>query len=94
MAIEHLKRFQAGQGRIEHKLGEHTQRLGRHELAIAGARRNLSGHDEVWADKAFGSTNSQNALDGLNSVWEYPDLIMYQTQPGSRSDPPTQDNRP
>ena len=38
LILEHLKIFQAGQDRIESKLDEHTQRLGRVEMAIAGLR--------------------------------------------------------
>ena len=38
LVLEHLKHFQAGQRRIEHKLDEHTQRLGRIEIALAVCR--------------------------------------------------------
>jgi len=39
LLLEHLKRFQAGQDRIERKLDEHTQRLGRIEVAVARVAR-------------------------------------------------------
>jgi len=35
LLLEHLKRFQATQDRIERKLDEHTTRLGRIEVALA-----------------------------------------------------------
>ncbi len=39
LILENLKRFQAGQDRIERKIDEHTQRLGRIEVAIASVSR-------------------------------------------------------
>lgn len=50
LILEHLKRFQAGQDRIERKLDEHTQRLGRIEMAIAGLRRDIALTDEAAAE--------------------------------------------
>ncbi len=47
LILEHLKRFQAGQDRIERKLEEHTQRLGRLEVGIAGLRRELAYNEEA-----------------------------------------------
>lgn len=46
LVLEHLKHFQAGQRRIEHKLDEHTQRLGRIEIALAGLRRDVAHGEE------------------------------------------------
>jgi chromosome segregation ATPase len=51
LILEHLKRFQAGQDRIERKLEEHTQRLGRLEVGIAGLRRELAYNEEAWAEQ-------------------------------------------
>ena len=51
LILDHLKRFQATQDRIEHKLDEHTQRLGRIEIAIAGLRRDLAHSDEAYAEQ-------------------------------------------
>jgi chromosome segregation ATPase len=51
LILEHLKRFQAGQDRIERKLEEHTQRLGRLEVGIAGLRRELASNEEAWAEQ-------------------------------------------
>ena len=46
LVLEHLKHFQAGQRRIEYKLDEHTQRLGRIEIALAGLRRDMAHGEE------------------------------------------------
>lgn len=51
LILEHLKKFQAGQERIERKVDEHTQRLGRIELSIAGLRRDLAHNEEAWAEQ-------------------------------------------
>ena len=50
IVLEHLKRFQAGQDRIEKTLQEHTHRLGRIELCIAGLRRDISRGEEGIAE--------------------------------------------
>ena len=50
--LEHLKRFQASQDRTERKLDEHTQRLGRIEVVVAGLRRDMAHTDEGWADQS------------------------------------------
>lgn len=52
LILEHLKRFQAGQDRIERKLDEHTQRLGRLEVAIAGLRREIAQNEEGAAEQS------------------------------------------
>ncbi|WOO31814.1 hypothetical protein [Diaphorobacter limosus] len=46
LILEHLKRFQAGQDRIEHKLDEVIARVGHIELGLAGVRRDLAHADE------------------------------------------------
>jgi uncharacterized coiled-coil protein SlyX len=38
LLLEHMKRFQAGQDRIERKLDELVGRTGRLEIAVAGLR--------------------------------------------------------
>jgi phage shock protein A len=43
LLLEHLKRFQAGQDRIEHKLGELVTRVGQLEVSLAGLRTDV-GH--------------------------------------------------
>ena len=52
LILEHLKRFQAGQDRIERKIDEHTQRLGRIEIALAGLRRDIAHNEEAWAEQS------------------------------------------
>jgi len=49
LMLEHLKRFQAGQDRIEHVLLELKQRMGR--MALAFARAN-GGHEESYAEQS------------------------------------------
>ena len=45
LMLEHMKRFQAGQERIEHKLAEMLTRLGHIEISLAGIRRDVA-HSE------------------------------------------------
>lgn len=52
LILEHLKRFQAGQERIERKLDEHTQRLGRLEVGLARLHAAIAGHDETSAEQS------------------------------------------
>jgi hypothetical protein len=52
LLLEHFKRFQAGQDRIERKLDGHTQRLGHIEIALAAIRRDQSYTDGVWAEQS------------------------------------------
>lgn len=49
LVLEHLKRFQAGQDRIERKLEEVITRIGHLELGLAGLRRDLAHADEISA---------------------------------------------
>jgi uncharacterized protein YukE len=42
LILEHLKRFQAGQERIERKLDEIVNRLGHLEIGLAGLRREFA----------------------------------------------------
>ena len=46
LLLEHLKRFQAGQDRIERKLEELVNRTGHLEVAVAGIRRDFAHADE------------------------------------------------
>ena len=47
--LEHLKRFQPGQERIERKLEEVVNRIGHLEGAVAGLRRDFAHSDENTA---------------------------------------------
>ena len=52
LLLEHLKRFQAGQDRIERKLDEHTQRFVRMESALARiGRENADFYSEQVDDR-------------------------------------------
>ena len=50
--LEHLKRFQASQDRVERKLDEHTQRLGRIEIAVSGLKRDIAYDEETQAEQS------------------------------------------
>ncbi|GHU20302.1 hypothetical protein FACS189475_08950 [Betaproteobacteria bacterium] len=52
LMLEHLKRFQATQDRIERKLDEHTQRLGRIEIAVSSTKREIAFNDETQAEQS------------------------------------------
>ena len=52
LMLEHLKRFQASQDRIERKLDEHTQRLGRIEIAVSSLKRDIAYNEETQAEQS------------------------------------------
>ena len=52
LMLEHLKRFQAGQDRIERKLDEHTARLGHIEMALARLAGGQSYQEGVHAEQS------------------------------------------
>lgn len=49
LLLEHMKRFQAGQDRIERKLEEVVSRIGHLEVSVAGLRRDFAHSDENGA---------------------------------------------
>ena len=49
LLLEHMKRFQAGQERIERKLEEVVNRIGHLEGSVAGLRRDFAHSDENTA---------------------------------------------
>ncbi len=53
LIIEHLKRFQSTQERIERKIDEHTNRLGRIEIALSSIRRDIAHNEETWAEQSI-----------------------------------------
>jgi hypothetical protein len=59
LILEHLKRFQAGQDRIERKLEEVVNRLGNREISVASPRR-----DFAHSDKNAAATSVR--IDRLN----------------------------
>ena len=52
LIIEHFKKFHAALERIEHKLDEHTTRLGRIEVNMARFSSAQSYHDEAYAGQS------------------------------------------
>ena len=65
MVLEHLKRFQAGQDRIEKTLQEHTHRLGRIELSIAGLRRDIAHGEEGIAEHSVRMDTLSDRIDRI-----------------------------
>ncbi len=65
LVLEHLKRFQAGQDRIEKTLQEHTQRLGRIELSIAGLRRDNAHGEESIAEHSVRMDQLADRIDRI-----------------------------
>lgn len=49
LLLEHLKRFQVGQERIERKLDDLISRVGHLEIGLAGLRRDFAHADENTA---------------------------------------------
>jgi predicted trehalose synthase len=49
LILEHLKRFQAGQDRVERKLEEVVTRLGNLEIGVASVRRDFAHSEENTA---------------------------------------------
>jgi hypothetical protein len=73
LVLEHLKRFQAGQERIERKLDEHTQRLGRIEIALARLASTQGQHEEVYAEQSVRIDRLAERLDRLERRLELRD---------------------
>ena len=46
LLLEHMKRFQSGQNRIEHKLEEVVSRIGHLEVSLAGLRGDVAHSDQ------------------------------------------------
>ncbi|MDO5625553.1 MAG: hypothetical protein Q4G71_12805 [Pseudomonadota bacterium] len=65
LLLEHLKRFQASQDRIEKKLDEHTARLGRIEVSLAGVRRDLAHGEEGAAEKSVRMDTLSERIDRI-----------------------------
>ena len=70
LILEHLKPFQASQDRIERKIDEHTQRLGRIEIAIAGLRRDMVHNEEGWAEQSVRIDHLAERLDRIEKRLE------------------------
>jgi len=58
LMLEHLKHFQATLDRVERKLGDHTQRLGRIETILAD-------HTLSWAEQSVRIDHMADRLDRI-----------------------------
>ncbi len=65
LLLEHLKRFQAGQERIERKLDEIVARVGQLELGVAGLRRDFAHADENGASLSVRLDKVSERLDRI-----------------------------
>jgi len=65
LLLEHLKRFQAGQDRIERKLDEHTSRLGRIEVSMARLASTQGHHEEGSAEQSVRMDRMAERLDRI-----------------------------
>ena len=63
--LEHLKRFQTGQDRIERKLEELVQRAGQLELGLAGLRRDAAHANENGAGISIRLDRVSERLDRI-----------------------------
>ena len=73
LLLEHLKRFQAGQDRIERKLDEHTQRLGRIEITLARLASVQGQHEETYAEQSVRIDRLAERLDRVERRLELRD---------------------
>jgi predicted nucleic acid-binding Zn-ribbon protein len=73
LVLEHLRALRAGQERMERKLDEHTQRLGRLEMAIAGLRRDMVHTDEAAAEQSVRIDHLAERLDRIERRLELRD---------------------
>lgn len=65
LLLEHLKRFQAGQERIERKLDEIVIRVGHLEVGVAGVRRDFAHADENVAGLSVRLDKVSERLDRI-----------------------------
>jgi hypothetical protein len=65
LILEHLKRFQAGQERIERKLEEVIARIGQLEIGFAGLRRDAAHADENAAGMSVRMDRMSERLERL-----------------------------
>ena len=73
LVLEHLRALRAGQERMERKLDEHTQRLGRLEMAIAGLRSDMVHTDEAAAEQSVRIDHLAERLDRIERRLELRD---------------------
>ena len=70
LILEHLKRFQASQDRIERNQAEHTTRLGRLEMMCAGLRKDFGHSEEHSAEQSVRMDRLSERLDRLERRFE------------------------
>ncbi|MCF8177770.1 MAG: hypothetical protein K9J74_04630 [Sulfuritalea sp.] len=70
LMLEHLKRFQAGQERIEQKLDEVIYRLGQLEVGIAAVRRDVAHGDEFDAGLSVRFDNIAKRMERIEKRLE------------------------
>ena len=68
--LEHLKRFQPGQERIERKLDELIARVGQLELGLTGLRRDFAHVDESGAGMSVRLDRVSERLDRIEKRLE------------------------
>ncbi len=73
LVLEHLKRVQAGQDRIERKLEELVVRVGQLELGLAGLRRDFAHSDETGAGMSVRLDRLAERLDRIERRLELVD---------------------
>jgi len=65
LLLEHMKRFQAGQDRIERKLDELVGRTGGLEQSVAGVRRDMAHAEEFSAGLSVRMDRMSERLDRI-----------------------------
>ncbi len=65
LIIEHLKRFHAGQERIEHRLEEIVQRIGHVEMSVASLRKDFAHGEEASAAMAVRFDRMSDRIDRI-----------------------------
>ena len=70
LLLEHLKRFQLGQERIERKLYEVIDRVGQLQLGVSGLRRDIAHADENGAGLSVRLDRVSERLDRIERRFE------------------------
>jgi hypothetical protein len=70
LVLEHLKRFQAGQDRIESKLEEIIHRLGHLEVGTSSTKRDIAGIEENDAALSIRMDKINSRIDRIEKRLE------------------------
>ena len=76
LLLEHMKRFQAGQDRIERKLDEIVSRVGQLELGVAGLRRDFA-HASREEEQSLTRAAAKASEPSFADVWDNEDDAAY-----------------